>query len=59
MIVSLIVCTYQRAEALNRLLASVVTQDIYPDEILIIDGSRDNKTRESLSQQDIKNLRYL
>ncbi|MAW96677.1 MULTISPECIES: glycosyltransferase [unclassified Leeuwenhoekiella] len=58
MIVSLIVCTYQRAEALNRLLASVVTQDIYPDEILIIDGSRDNKTRESLSQQDIKNLRY-
>ena len=58
MIVSLIVCTYQRAEALNRLLASVVTQHIYPDEILVIDGSLDDRTRESLSQQNIKNLSY-
>lgn len=58
MIVSLIICTYQRAEALNRLLASVATQHIYPEEILIVDGSRDNKTHESPSQQDIENLRY-
>ena len=58
MMFSLIVCTYQRAEALSKLLASVITQSVYPDEILIVDGSRDNKTCESLSQQNIKNLRY-
>ncbi len=58
MMFSLIVCTYQRAEALNRLLASVAVQSLYPDEILIIDGSRDDETQESLSQQKFKNLSY-
>ena len=55
---SLIVCTYQRAEALNRLLASVVPQTTYPDEILIIDGSKDLETQQSISSQTIRNLKY-
>ena len=58
MMFSLIVCTYQRAEALNRLLATVAVQSLYPDEILIIDGSRDDNTKLNLSQQDLKNLSY-
>ena len=55
--ICLIICTYQRAEALNRLLASVALQSVYPDEILIIDGSLDEQTH-SLSQKSFKNLRY-
>ena len=55
---SLIVCTYQRAEALNRLLASVAIQTTYPDEILIIDGSKDLETQQSISSQIIGNLKY-
>lgn len=57
MMFSLIVCTYQRAEALNRLLASVAIQTTYPDEILIIDGSKDLKTQQSISSQTIRNLK--
>ena len=55
---SLIVCTYQRAEALSRLLASVAVQSLYPDEILIVDGSSDLETQQSISSQTIRNLRY-
>lgn len=58
MMFSLIVCTYQRAEALNRLLASVAIQTTYPDEILIIDGSKDLETQQSISSQTIRNLKY-
>ena len=58
MMFSLIVCTYQRAEALSRLLASVAVQSLYPDEILIVDGSRDLETQQSISSQTIKNLKY-
>lgn len=55
---SLIVCTYQRAKALKSLLASVAIQTTYPDEILIIDGSKDLETHRSISSQTIKNLKY-
>ncbi|MEC7782985.1 MAG: glycosyltransferase [Bacteroidota bacterium] len=58
MMFSLIVCTYQRAEALNRLLASVAVQSLYPDEILIIDGSKDLETQQSIASQTIRNLKY-
>lgn len=58
MMFSLIVCTYQRAEALNRLLASVAIQTTYPYEILIIDGSKDLETQQSISSQTIRNLKY-
>lgn len=58
MIFSLIICTYQRAEALNRLLASVAIQTTYPDEILIIDGSKDLETQQSIASQTIKSIKY-
>ncbi len=55
---TLIVCTYQRPAPLNRLLDSVAVQTLYPDEILIIDGSLDNKTAEILKNKTFKNLTY-
>ena len=51
---SLIICTYKRPESLLRLLASVKKQTQLPDEILIIDGSPDDKTANALKQIDLK-----
>ncbi|HSI68587.1 MAG TPA: glycosyltransferase family 2 protein, partial [Gillisia sp.] len=55
---TLIVCTYQRPGSLIRLLDSVEVQTLYPDQILIIDGSTDEKTREILQTQSYRNLEY-
>ncbi|MFB3389156.1 glycosyltransferase family 2 protein [Flavobacterium sp. LAR06] len=55
---SLIVCTYMRPEPLLKLLASVQAQNLYPDEILIIDGSLNADTENALSQNQVKNLKY-
>ena len=55
---SLIICTYKRPKALLTLLQSVKKQTLYPDEILIIDGSLDDFTKEMLSQHTFQNLNY-
>ena len=55
---SLIVCTYMRSEPLLRLLQSVKDQSQYPNEILIIDGSIDNKTKKILNENRFNSLRY-
>ncbi|MDT0688587.1 glycosyltransferase [Salegentibacter sp. F188] len=55
---SLIICTYQRPQALLKLLHSVQEQRLYPDQILIIDGSTDQKTEKILQQNQFKNLEY-
>ncbi|WP_179005958.1 glycosyltransferase family 2 protein [Winogradskyella forsetii] len=55
---SLIVCTYMRPIALMDLLKTVETQDLYPNEILIIDGSSNNETRDMLVVNEFKNLSY-
>lgn len=47
-----------RPKALSDLLESVNVQTLYPDEILIIDGSRDTLTKEALSTRKDKNLIY-
>lgn len=47
-----------RSQPLLTLLNSVNTQTLYPNEILIIDGSRDNKTETVLSENAFKNLQY-
>jgi len=54
---SLIICTYKRAEPLCRLLETVKTQSRLPDEILIVDGSPDDKTEIALKQVNLK-LKY-
>ena len=55
---TLIVCTYQRPGPLLTLLGSVVEQTLFPNQILIIDGSKNDETRKELEGYSIKNLEY-
>ena len=55
---SLVVCTYMRPDSLVNLLKSVENQELYPDEILIIDGSIDKNTEAALNENKFKNLHY-
>ncbi|WP_026727795.1 glycosyltransferase family 2 protein [Flavobacterium denitrificans] len=55
---SLIICTYMRPEPLLKLLQSVRLQSAYPDEILIVDGSLNNKTETVLRENQFENLKY-
>ena len=56
--VTLIICTYKRAESLLRLLQTVRAQTQYPDAILIIDGSPDEQTEAMLHANPFANLVY-
>ena len=55
---TLIVCTYMRSKPLLKLLQSVKGQTLYPNEILIIDGSTNNETQTVLKENTFNNLRY-
>lgn len=55
---SLIICTYQRPKPLLQLLQSVQGQTLYPDEILIIDGSTNEATQFILEQNNFQNVHY-
>ncbi|MFK7746850.1 MAG: glycosyltransferase family 2 protein [Kordia sp.] len=55
---TLIICTYMRPKPLQTLLQSVTAQTVYPNEILIVDGSRNSETEEMLNQNSFKNLSY-
>ncbi|WP_397362234.1 glycosyltransferase family 2 protein [Olleya sp. R77988] len=55
---SLVICTYMRPKAIITLLESVALQTLYPNEILIIDGSTNTKTEEALNKKVFKNLSY-
>ena len=55
---SLIICTYMRPKPLLQLLQSVQEQTVYPDEILIIDGSTNNETESILEENVFQNLNY-
>ena len=55
---TLIVCTYMRPMPLLNLLQSVKEQTLYPNEILIIDGSTNNDTADALKTYQFQNLKY-
>lgn len=55
---SLIICTYQRPNELLRLLESIKVQSLYPNEIIIIDGSIDTKTKEILLKSAYEKVKY-
>ncbi len=55
---TLIVCTFQRAVSLHRLMKSVQEQSLYPHQILIVDGSFDDNTRELTVKENYLNLEY-
>ena len=55
---SLIICTYMRPESLLTLLKSVDSQVLYPNEIIIVDGSINNLTKLEINKYSFKNLKY-
>lgn len=55
---NLIICTYRRREAIERLLLSVKGQTLYPDEILVIDASPDNITKRLFDENVYPHLKY-
>jgi glycosyltransferase involved in cell wall biosynthesis len=52
--ISLIICTYMRPQPLSRLLESVLLQTQVPDEVLIIDGSTNELTKNAITQFQLK-----
>ena len=55
---SLIICTYSRPDSVIRLMESVKRQTLYPFEILIIDSSKDEKTKIKLDEASYSSLSY-
>ena len=47
-----------RSGALQILLESVQNQSLYPDEIIVVDGSPNEDTKLMLKHYDYKDLRY-
>jgi GT2 family glycosyltransferase len=55
---TLIICTYMRSQSLLKLMQSVELQKLYPNEILIIDGSNNEETKQILKVNLFKNIKY-
>ena len=55
---TLIICTYRRAQSLLNLMNSIKQQSLYPNEILIIDGSSDDDTKLMLDEHCFEYLTY-
>lgn len=55
---ALIICTYMRPKSLLMLLDSVKQQSLYPNEIIIVDGSTDNNTQQILAENKFNALTY-
>ncbi|MFI8378770.1 glycosyltransferase family 2 protein [Leeuwenhoekiella sp. NPDC079379] len=55
---SLIICTYQRADAIASLLNSVIKQSAYPNQIIVVDGSEGIETQSLSLEKTFKNLEY-
>ncbi|MEM0541964.1 glycosyltransferase [Flavobacterium sp. j3] len=55
---TLIICTYMRPNPLLDLLNSVKSQTLYPNEILIIDGSTNDDTKAIVNENSFVNLTY-
>ena len=58
MIFSLIICTYKRPKPIISLLDSLAIQTVYPNQILIVDGSIDNETADVINSIMYDNLVY-
>ena len=55
---NLIICTFQRPEALMQLLRSVSDQYFKPDEVLVIDSSYDQRTEEVIKKKNYSFVKY-
>lgn len=48
--ISLVICTYQRPNEIRRLMRTIAKQTTIPDEIIIVDGSPDDKTESVIKE---------
>ena len=55
---SLIICTYQRPIAILSLLNSVRKQTLYPNQIIVVDGSKQPDTQHLSLASTFRNLEY-
>ena len=55
---SLIICTYQRPDAITNLLNSVINQSVYPNQIIVVDGSEGIETQNLSLEKTFKSLEY-
>ena len=55
---SLIICTYQRPDAITNLLNSVINQSVYPNQIIVVDGSEGIETQNCSLEKTFKSLEY-
>ena len=55
---SLIICTYNRRKAIEILMNSIVTQSLYPNQIIIVDGSLNQETKTYFENVNFENLDY-
>lgn len=55
---NLVICTYKRPEVINKLLVSIYDQIYLPSEILVIDASPDNETKNLLANNIFPGLKY-
>ena len=55
---TLIVCTYMRPKPIEELMVSVVNQKLYPDQIIIVDGSTNKETSKLFEKNKYNNLDY-
>lgn len=54
---SVVICTYKRAQSLNRFLDSLLVQEIKPAQLIIVDASPDSETEESIKgRQSLERL---
>ena len=55
---SLIICTYNRRKAIEILMNSIGKQSLYPNQIIIVDGSQNEDTKTYFEQSSFKNTDY-
>lgn len=55
---SLIICTYNRRNAIETLMNSIVKQSLYPNQIIIVDGSLNDETKIYFETNNFNNLDY-
>ena len=55
---ALIICTYQRPDSILQLMQSIEKQTVLPNQVIIVDGSQDDKTKLALAQISLAGLEY-
>lgn len=55
---ALIICTYNREHAIEKLMHSVAKQTLYPDQVLIVDASENQLTEQLVNKANYLNTIY-